>query len=163
LRGRESPLLLKQTMITVNQISTLVNEKLQGTELFLVEVLVRSGNRISVFIDSDTHVSIADCVGISRHIESNLDREKEDFELEVSSAGLDQPLKLHRQYLKNIGNDLKITTKDEKTIQAALLGISEKEITVLIPENKKNKTPEQEAVVALNNIKEAKIIIKINK
>jgi len=149
-------------MITVKQISDIVNEKLQGSELFLVEVLVRSGNRISVFLDSDTHVSITDCAGISRHIESLLDREQEDFELEVSSAGLDQPIKLRRQYLKNIGNDLKVLTADGKSFTAALLGAGENNITLLIPENKKKKTPEQEVVVALKDIKEAKLVIKIS-
>lgn len=149
-------------MITVKQISDIVKEKLQGSELFLVEALVRPGNRISVFLDSDTHVSIADCAELSRFIESKLDREQEDFELEVSSAGLDHPLKLHRQYLKNIGNDLKILTADGKSFTAALLGAGENNITLLIPENKKKKTPEQEVVVDLKDIKEAKLVIKIS-
>lgn len=154
---------MKKIMITVKQISDLVNEKLRDTELFLVETLIRSGNRIAVFLDSDTHVGIGDCAEINRFIESNLDRETEDFELVVSSAGLDQPLKMHRQYLKNIGNEMEIVTKDEKSITATLLGVSEKEITLLIPENKKKKTPEQETLVAFKDIKEAKLIININK
>lgn len=149
-------------MITVKQISGIVNEKLSGSELFLVEALVRSGNRISVFLDSDTHVSIADCAEISRFIESKLDREQEDFELEVSSAGLDHPIKLHRQYLKNIGNNLKILTIDGKSFTAALLGAGDNNITLLVPENKKKKTPEQEVVVDLKDIKEAKLVIKIS-
>ncbi len=149
-------------MITVKQIAEIVNKKLHGTDLFLVEVLVGSNNHITVFIDSDAHVSIADCVEVSRFIESNLDREKEDFELEVSSAGLDQAIKLHRQYLKNIGNDLKIVTNDGKNFTAALLGVGKNDITLLIPENKKKKIPEQEVVVAIKDIKEAKIVIKIS-
>ncbi|HNW90087.1 MAG TPA: ribosome assembly cofactor RimP [Bacteroidales bacterium] len=149
-------------MITVKKITEIVNEKLHGTELFLVQVLVGSNNHITVFIDSDTHVSIDDCAQVSRFIESNLDREKEDFELEVSSAGLDKPIKLHRQYLKNIGNDLKIVTNDGKSFTAALLGAGKNDITLLIPENKKKKIPEQEVVVAIKDIKEAKIVIKIS-
>ena len=161
VRGRQSPLLLNY-MITSEKIIALVNEYLSDTELFFVEARVRSGNRISVFIDSDTQVFIKDCAELSRYIESNLDREKEDFELEVSSAGIDQPLKFHRQYQKNIGNDLKIETKDGKTLIAALLGVDEKNIILLVPENKKLKTPEQEVLIAFSDIKEAKIVIKIN-
>ncbi len=149
-------------MITEKQIAEIVNEKLLGTALFLVETRVKRGNLITVSIDSDSYVSINDCATLSRHIESKLDRETEDFELEVSSAGLDQPLKLQRQYLKNIGNDLKVITHDGKNFTAALLGVGIKDITLLIPENKKKKTPEQEIIIALKDIKEAKIIIKIS-
>ncbi|HNZ44000.1 MAG TPA: ribosome assembly cofactor RimP [Bacteroidales bacterium] len=149
-------------MITEKQIAEIVNEKLLGTALFLVEIRVKPGNFITVSIDSDSYVSINDCAALSRHIESKLDRETEDFELEVSSAGLDQPLKLQRQYLKNIGNDLKVLTQDGKNFTAALLGVGTKDITLLIPENKKKKTPEQEIILALKDIKEAKIIIKIS-
>lgn len=149
-------------MITEKQITEIVNEKLQGTPLFLVETRIKSGNFITVAIDSDNFVSINDCAALSRHIESKLDRETEDYELEVSSAGLDQPLKLQRQYLKNIGNDLKVITLDGKNFTAALLGVGTKDITLLIPENKKKKTPEQEITLALKDIKETKIIIKIS-
>ena len=160
-RGRESPLFLK-FMITSEKILTLVNEWLQDTDLFLVEVRVRSGNRINVYIDSDTQVNIQDCAKLSRFIESNFDRETEDFELEVSSAGLDQPLKLQRQYQKNIGNDLKIVTQDGKTLIGTLLSLDAANLTLLLPENKKLKTPKQEVTLAFSDIKEAKIVIKIN-
>lgn len=149
-------------MITAKQVSDIINKKLHGTDLFLVEVIVRKGNFITVFIDSDTSVSIANCADVSRYVESKLDREKEDFELEVSSAGLDHPIRLHRQFLKNIGNDLKITTHDGKSYTALLLGAGEKELTLLMPENKKKKLPEQELTVATKDIKEARLIIKIN-
>ena len=120
-------------MITAKQITEIVNENLEGSELFLVDVKIRPGNNISVFIDSDTNVSIGDCAALSRFIESKLDRETEDFELEVSSAGLDEPIKLHRQYLKHIGSDLKITTLDGNIFTAALLGTDKHKITLLVP------------------------------
>jgi len=147
-------------MITAKQITEIVNENLEGSELFLVDVKIRPGNNISVFIDSDTNVSIGDCAALSRFIESKLDRETEDFELEVSSAGLDEPIKLHRQYLKHIGSDLKITTLDGNIFTAALLGTDKHKITLLVPENKKKKTPEQELILNVKDIKEAKLIIK---
>ena len=149
-------------MITVEQIENLVNEKIEGKDVFLVEVRIRGNNRISVFIDSDMAVNIKACAELSRHIEFNLDRESEDFELEVSSAGLDQPLKLPRQYVKNIGRDLKITTADDKSFTATLTTVQEDSITLLIPENKKLKTPQQEVNMLWDAIKEAKIVIKIN-
>jgi len=115
-------------MITTEQIEKLVAEKLENKDVFLVDIRIRHGNRISVFLDSDTGVNIKTCAELSRYIEFNLDRESEDFELEVSSAGLDQPLKLLRQYVKN----------------------------------KKLKTPAKELKLPLGEIREAKIVIKIN-
>ncbi|MDD4215259.1 MAG: ribosome assembly cofactor RimP, partial [Bacteroidales bacterium] len=118
---------------------------------------------ITVYIDYDKYVSIDDCATLSRHIESELNRDVEDFELEVSSAGLDRPLKITRQYTKNIGNDLKITLHDNKIIVAALLGADEKEVHLLIPEDKKNKNPELELKLKYNEIKKAQVIIKFEK
>lgn len=149
-------------MITTELIEKLVNEKITDQDVFLVDIRIRSGNRISVFIDSDTGVNIKNCVEISRHIEANLDRESEDFELEVSSAGLDQPLKQRRQYVKNIGNDLKIVTLDDKTLTANLQAVDDDSIRLLIPANKKLKTAEQQLILPFSEIKEAKIVIKIN-
>jgi ribosome maturation factor RimP len=149
-------------MITVEQIENLVNEKIEDKDVFLVEVRIRGNNRISVFIDSDTAVNIKACAELSRHIEFSLDRESEDFELEVSSAGLDQPLKLPRQFVKNIGRDLKITTADDKNFIANLTVVHEDSIILLIPENKKLKISQQETSLAWDAIKEAKIVIKIN-
>jgi ribosome maturation factor RimP len=150
-------------MITEKQLSRIINKKLQDTELFLVEVSIGRGNRITVYIESDKYVSIDDCATLSRHIESELNRDVEDFELEVSSAGLDRPLKITRQYTKNIGNDLKITLHDNKIIVAALLGADEKEVHLLIPEDKKNKNPELELKLKYNEIKKAQVIIKFEK
>jgi len=148
-------------MITVEKISSLVSEKILNKDLFLVDIVIKSGNRITVFLDSDSGLHIKDCVEISRHIESNLDRDTEDFSLEVSSAGLDQPLKLLRQYQKNIGNELKIVTTDDKSYVAILTELKDDLLTLLIPENKKAKTPEKVMVLSVNEIKEAKLVIKI--
>jgi ribosome maturation factor RimP len=149
-------------MITEEKIAQLVSEKIQNKDLFLVDVVIKGRNRISVFLDSDTGVKIKDCAEISRHIESNLNREEEDFELEVSSAGLDQPLKLFRQFQKNVGKDLKILTDDEKSFVGLLKSIENKQLLFVIPANKKLKTPEQEIVVSFGEIREAKIVIRIN-
>jgi len=149
-------------MITTEQIEKLVAEKLENKDVFLVDIRIRHGNRISVFLDSDTGVNIKTCAELSRYIEFNLDRESEDFELEVSSAGLDQPLKLLRQYVKNIGRELKVTTLDDKSFVAELKGVEGDSVILLIPENKKLKTPAKELKLPLGEIREAKIVIKIN-
>ena len=81
-------------MIQQQVIIDLVNKATQGTELFLVEAKVTPANKILVFLDSEKGVTIDDCSKISRYIESNLNRDVEDFELNVSSFGLNQPLKL---------------------------------------------------------------------
>ncbi|NCF75542.1 MAG: hypothetical protein GWO87_03600 [Xanthomonadaceae bacterium] len=93
-------------MIEKKKIKNLVDEKLQNTEKFLVDIKIKSGNKILVFLDSDKSITIKDCADINRYIISKLDKEKEDFELRVSSAGLDKPFKLLRQYKKNIGKEV---------------------------------------------------------
>lgn len=98
-------------MIAKETIEQIVNEKLSSGELFLVDIKINRANCIEVFIDSERGINISDCADLSRFIEEHLDREREDFELNVSSAGLDQPLKVIRQYHKNIGREVKVRTK----------------------------------------------------
>ena len=97
-------------MITKEKIQILVEEALSD-DMFIVDITVGTGNSISVLVDSDAGISVGECVQISRHIESSLDREVEDFSLEVSSPGLSLPLKVLRQYLKNIGREVEVVTK----------------------------------------------------
>ncbi|MDC1106621.1 ribosome assembly cofactor RimP, partial [Prolixibacteraceae bacterium] len=79
-------------------------------DLFLVDLTVSSSNVITVVVDSDTSVNVDTCIELSRQVEHNLDRESEDFELSVYSAGLGEPLKLPRQYTKNLGRELDVVT-----------------------------------------------------
>lgn len=99
-------------MINRKKIEGLIEEGLAGTDRFLVELSMNEANHIQVYIDSDTQLGISDCVELSRLIESNLDREEADFELNVSSAGLDMPLRKKRQYFKYIGKLIKVKLKD---------------------------------------------------
>ena len=85
-------------MIEKIKILEIVNNALDGSEKFLVNLKITPDNRIYVDIDGDNGITIDDCIELSRAIEGQLDREEEDFELTVSSAGADQPLKLTRQY-----------------------------------------------------------------
>ena len=97
-------------MITKENIQILV-EEVMSDDMFIVDITVGTGNSISVLVDSDAGISVGECVQISRHIEGSLDREVEDFSLEVSSPGLSLPLKVLRQYLKNIGREVEVVTK----------------------------------------------------
>ncbi len=147
-------------MITESTIRSLAEECLSEHSSYLLEVKVKPGNVIQVTIDSDTLVGINDCVILSRFLESHLDRETEDFELQVSSAGIDSPLRLPRQYRKNTGRDLDIELQDEK-IKATLLEAGEESIRVqpLAAKSKKIPVPEPR-ILHYSEIKKAKIIIK---
>lgn len=92
--------------------------------LFLIDLSVNEANKISVVLDGDQGVTLQDCIDISRAVEHNLDREEQDFSLEVASAGVSSPLKLTRQFKKNIGRTLKVCTETE-TIEAELAEVSD--------------------------------------
>jgi ribosome maturation factor RimP len=154
-------------MILKEQIIGLINEKIDGTHLFLIDVKVLPGNRIEVFIDGDNGLGINDCVDLSRHIEKSLDREVEDFSLEVSSPGATQPLKLSRQYIKHIGRDLELKLNDGSQISGTLKEIGTNgdltlETTTREPKpigkGKINVTRTHN--IQLQNIKESKIKLK---
>lgn len=113
-------------------------------EYFIVNISVKSGNVIEVVIDGDQGVNIQKCVDVSRKIETNLDRETDDFELSVFSAGLGKPFKVFRQYVKNIGKEVEVTSAGEKPVSGILKAVDELgfdlEVTELEKlENKKKK------------------------
>ena len=111
-------------MIFEEQVRKLAEERMEelGNGLYIVELKIRSGNRIHIEIDRETgSVSIEDCMSVSRNVEHNLDREVEDFSIDVSSAGLDKPLRAIKQYLKHVGRQVKVTTENgEKTIEGLM-------------------------------------------
>ena len=131
-------------MIGKNIVISLVEEALAGSESFLVDVIVKPGNLIVVEIDNDEGVDIDECVKISKHIEESLDREAEDYELEVGSAGLTSPFKVLRQYQKNIGNPVEVLSKDGKKIAGLMKEADEDGFTITVmvkekPEGSKRK------------------------
>src|SRR5690606_15890526 len=103
-------------MIQKEEIEKLVEEFIANTELFLVELKISTSNAIQISIDSFQGVDIDTCVRLSRHIESNLDRDVEDFQLEVSSAGISAPFKIQKQYIKHISKEVCVLTNDNKKI-----------------------------------------------
>lgn len=150
----------EKTMITESFIRNLADECLLESTSYLLDLKIKAGNVIQVTIDSDTLVGINDCVKLSRHIESHLDRETEDFELQVSSAGIDAPLRLPRQYRKNLGRDLTVELADEK-LSGALTEATDEYIVILPAAGKSKKLPAPEPrTIPYTEIKKAKIIIK---
>src|SRR5665213_3445944 len=95
-------------MMSASHIREIAEKKVTENKSFLVDVTVSASNKIKVTIDNFEGLAIDECVNMSRWIESQLDRDTEDFELEVSSPGLDQPFKVIRQYQKNIGKEVDV-------------------------------------------------------
>jgi ribosome maturation factor RimP len=107
-------------MIDKSIIEKLVEEKIEGSDIFLVDIKVDARNNIMVFVDSPAGLSIDQCVEISRHIEGSLDREVDDFALEVSSPGIGQPLKVLPQFIKTIGRPVEVLFTNGKKISGIL-------------------------------------------
>lgn len=156
-----SPLLLNIMMITEELITRLAEEKLSGSGFFLTGVEVKPGNNIQVFVDGDQGVTIADCASLSRYIESQLDRDHEDFNLKVSSAGVDQPLQFTRQYIKNVGRKISVELHDGKQITGMLLKAGETSIE-LQTETQKGRRIITGETIALNYIDINKAICLIS-
>ena len=144
-------------------VKKLAEKGLCSGDKFIVTVDVKPGNKIRVVIDGDKGVTIDDCAELSRAIERGLDRDIEDFELQVSSAGAEQPLKMPRQYNKNICRVLKVKTKDGKTVSGRLESADEDKITLYLPADKKKKEAQKAIEIAFKDIIESKVELSFKK
>lgn len=149
------------------KVEQLIQDFLNTREdLYLVDLKISAGNDVVVILDGDTSLSLQDCLDASRAIEFNLDRESVDFSLQVMSAGLSEPLKLPRQYRKNIGRNLEITTNEEEKIEGELLSADEEKITLMLryrrPKlvGKGKEDVEEERIIHYADIKKALVVIK---
>ncbi len=111
-------------MIDKNRIEGIIKEHISGTDIFLVSVKVSSANRITVLADKKNGITIDECVAIHRHIENNLDRDEEDYEMQVSSPGLDLPFLVLEQYFKNEGKKVEVTDNDGTKYSGILKNIT---------------------------------------
>jgi ribosome maturation factor RimP len=151
-------------VITEKQVREIAGSVLEGSDKFLVDLTLQPGKRITVYIDGDAGVTVDDCRDISRKIEGRLDRESEDFELTVSSPGIDHPLKNERQYRKNIGRSLNVVTTGGETIEGVLVNAGNGEIELEHPVQKSRKEiKKQNTVISVSMIKTAKVLIKFAK
>lgn len=148
-------------MISEQYIKDLTTQHLEGSDRFIVSVVVKSDNRIRIFIDSDSRVLIEHCIELSKFIEAQLDRDSEDFELNVSSAGLDQPYKLSRQYIKNIGREVSVLLKDNQKVNGTLVAADAEGFSVKESTRIKKVITETTHTFLYSDIKETKEIIKI--
>lgn len=126
-------------MIDKDTVRGIVDEWLAGKDYFLVDITISLDNRIVVEIDHADGVWIDDCVALSRHIEASLNRDEEDYDLEVGSAGLGQPFKVPQQYVNFIGREVEVLASDGKKYQGTLKSVNGNRFTVTVKEKVKRE------------------------
>ena len=134
-------------MIDKNVIQTLAEEWLQGNEYFLVDLNISPDGRIVVEIDHADGVWIEDCAELSRFIQERVGEEIDDYELEVGSAGIGQPFKVHQQYVNYIGKDVEVLASDGKKVQGVLKSVDGDSFVVTIKEKQKVEGKKRPVVV----------------
>ncbi len=153
-------------MIDKNVVENLVNQWLEDKDYFLVDIEISSDDRIVVEIDHADGVWIEDCVQLSRFIEEHLNRDDEDYELEVGSAGLGQPFKVKQQYVNFIGKEVEVLDADGKKLKGVLKAVEDNDdFTITVKEKVKKegaKRPTIEDVdktFNINSVKYTKYLI----
>jgi len=138
---------------------------MEGTDMFIVELSVKPGNKIEILVDRDSGLALEDCLSVSRHVEGNLDRELEDYSLDVSSPGVGKPLRLKRQYVKNVGRTVNVKRTDGTIVEGVLVSSDEEKIVVHtrtkeeVEGKKGKKWVERDEEIAFDTISETKIVI----
>lgn len=168
VKGTTVPFFVNSTqyMIFKDTVIQYINEFLADSDYYLVDINISTDNRISIEIDSFEGVSLDYCIGLSKFIESKFDREVEDFELEVSSAGLTEPFKVLKQYEKNIGNEVEVLSKNGIKQSGELVSANEQFFTIstekkVQPEGAKRKIIVNEEIsFNYSDIKYTKYIIR---
>ena len=126
-------------MISKSAVQQAVEQWLEGKEYFLVDINITPDDRIVVEIDHADGVWIEDCADLSRHIESCLSRDEEDYELEVGSAGLGQPFRVRRQYEIHIGQEVETQLRDGNKYRGTLLSVNEESFQLNIQQKVKEE------------------------
>jgi ribosome maturation factor RimP len=149
-------------MIAKQKIQGLVEEFIKGTGLFLVAVKVSSSNRIIVLADKNEGITIDECAAIHRHIEKSLDRDNEDFELQVSSPGLDLPFGVIEQYFKNEGKKVEVVDNESSTYAGKLKNVTGGGFELETELKVKGKTKELKDIsFNFDQIKSTRVILTI--
>ena len=154
-------------MIQEIEVIELVNKRIKGSDLFLVDVISGKSNDFRVLVDSIDGVKISECVELSRWLTGELEQIEENFSLEVSSPGLGAPLVLKQQYIKNVGRDVEVIFKDGKKKRGRLIGVEEDKITMEVTEKmvaggsqKRKKNVIVNKTFAYSDIKSTKVVIE---
>ena len=148
------------------KVQNLLNEGLADRpSVFLIDLTITDANKIIVTLDGDDGVQLQDCIDVSRSIDQHLDREEEDFSLEVASVGIGSPLKMVRQYKKNIGRMLIVKLQDGTTIEALLDDATDEQIVLSWEAREPKKvgkgkeTVQKRQEISYNEIKEAIVTV----
>ena len=120
-------------MIDKELLKASVEKAIEGTDLFIVDIKVSPQNEIVVELGSPGSIDIDTCAAVTRAIEKEFDRDVEDYELEVGSAGLTSPFKVKEQYEKNLGNDIEVLTRDGRKLQGVLTDVTDEGFTFEYP------------------------------
>ena len=153
-------------MISKDSVQQAIEQFIANTDYFLADIKITPDNRVLVEIDSFEGVTIEFCGELNRHIESQIDREIEDYELEVGSAGLTEPFKVLKQYEKNIGNEVETLTKTGKKFTGILMEVHPTEFVLEIEKSEKPEGAKRKVIVSENltfpyeDIKTTKYIIR---
>ncbi len=144
---------------TINSIATDRFKEEDLSHCFIVDIIL-SGKKLEVYIDGDEGISFKNCQRLSRTIEEYLDENQtlgESYTLNVSSPGVDKPLKFYRQYPKHIGRKLEVHTTEDEIITGKLITVSEEELVVETPKTKKEEAKEH--IIKFDIIKSSKVLI----
>lgn len=135
-------------MIDKNEVRRLVEEAIAGTDAFVVDVTVSSANDIVVELDSATGIDLDFCADLNRSLNEKLDREDEDYSLEVGTASLTAPFKVKGQYEKNLGNEVEVLTRDGKKLKGVLTAVTDEDFTLEVTRKVKEPGAKRPVMVA---------------
>ena len=163
LRGRKVPYFYIIFMINTEKIEKIVKDWTEGKDIFFVALSIGSGNTIKVLLDKPEGITIDECALISRMIEDKLNRDEEDYELQVSSPGLGMPFKVIEQYYKNRGNEIEVITQNGSKNKGILNEVTDNGIELVIKvqvkEGKKKKVIHKNISLDFNQIQSAKTVL----
>ena len=154
-------------MIDKAELTDVINQALDGSDMFLVDVTVTPDNVIDVEIDADRDITIDDCQSLNDIVLAKFDRDVEDYELTIGSCGLTTPFKVLRQYAKNVGNAVEVLTADGRKLKGTLANVGDDQFTVTIEVKEKvegKKRPQlvqKDIVLKYDEVKYTKNIIEI--
>ena len=144
-------------MITAQQVEEIVKSQILSDDYFLVDLNVKPGNEVTVLIDKYDGITLDECVALSRKLETLLNRDEEDFALNVSSPGINRPFKVLEQYIKNKGRLIEVVDKQGKKIKGKLIDVKNDAITVAVEKNNGKQNKDDNIItINLNDIKRAK-------
>lgn len=153
-------------MSTETQIETIKKllEPLLEDDIFLVDIRIRPTNNIKIYLDADGGLGIEKCIKVNRALYKQLEEAvlyaDGDFSLEISSPGIDEPLKMLRQYHKNLGRNVEVITTDGNRKEGKLTAVDQNEISIEYTEGKGKKAVVQQLQIPFTDIKQTKVLIK---